>query len=49
MRFMLADPRLYTGAGGLGKASEAILRKLPIGAGVDQDDLFRLMSESTSE
>lgn len=49
MRFMLADPRLYTGAGGLGKASEAVMRKLPIGAGVDQEDLFRLMSESTSE
>jgi len=45
MRFMLADPRLYTGAGGLGKASEAVMRKLPIGAGVDREDLMKLMSE----
>mgnify|MGYP000064127042 CR=1 FL=1 len=38
MRFMLADPRLYTGDGALGKAGEALLRKSGAGVGVSYDE-----------
>ena len=31
-KFLLSDPRLYTGAGGLGRASENLLRKSTVGA-----------------
>lgn len=47
LRFMLADPRLYTGAGGLGRASEAVIRKLPIGAVANREDLMNTMEEPT--
>lgn len=49
MRFMLADPRLYTGSGALGRASEEALRKLPIGASVDREDLVKALSEPTGD
>lgn len=40
MRFMLSDPRLYTGNGALGKASESLLRKSGAGLGVAADDRY---------
>jgi len=39
MRFMLSDPRLYTGAGGLGRASEDLLRKSGVGLSLDVNDV----------
>ena len=38
MRFMLADPRLYTGDGALGKVGESLLRKSGAGVGTGYEE-----------
>ena len=45
MQFMLANPNLYTGAGGLGRMAESMTRKSGTGLGLDINELLNQAPE----